>query len=68
MNLNDDKALLKIVNRNGVFYLESAAYYHHAEDLAAKQATETPGGETNATTPMPHMSESMYLVVRSLKH
>ena len=34
MNLNDDKALLKIINRNGVFYLESAAYQHHADDLA----------------------------------
>ena len=41
-NLPDDKALLKIVNRNDTFYLESATYIHHADDLeetaAAKEA------------------------------
>ena len=67
MNLNDDKALLKIINRNGVFYLESAAYYHHADDLAKNAASGTTPGETS-TTPRPVTSESMYLVVRSLKH
>ena len=39
MNLNDDKALLKIINKNGIFYLESATYLNHAEDL--KQVAET---------------------------
>lgn len=39
MNLDDDKALLKIINKNGVFYLESAAYQHHADDLAKQQST-----------------------------
>lgn len=64
MNLHDDKALLKIVNRNGIFYLESATYQSHAHDLA-KQAAETVATET---TQRPLTAESMYLVVRSLKH
>jgi hypothetical protein len=34
INLPDDKALLKIVNRNDNFYLESATYVHHSSDLA----------------------------------
>ena len=68
MNLNDDKALLKIINRNGVFYLESAAYYHHADDLAKNSSDTTPGATETSTTPRPINSESMYLVVRSLKH
>lgn len=33
-NLVDDKALLKIVNRDDVFYLESATHQHHEDDLA----------------------------------
>ena len=45
MNLHDDKALLKIVNRNGIFYLESATYQHHADDLA-KQAADNVATET----------------------
>lgn len=33
-NLEDDKALLKIINREDTFYLESATHLHHPEDLA----------------------------------
>lgn len=29
----EDKALLKIVNRNDTFYLESATYQHHLDDI-----------------------------------
>jgi len=38
MNLNDDKALLKIINKNGIFYLESATYQHHPQDLEKQMA------------------------------
>lgn len=55
----NDRALLKIVNRNDTFYLESAAHQHHEQDLIKiKQA----GGIKNIN------QEQMYLVVRSLKH
>ena len=50
-NLPDDKALLKIVNINGVFYLESASYQHHPEDVA-KQIAETKATETT-NNPLP---------------
>lgn len=33
-NLPEDRALLKIVNRDDTFYLESATQMHHPEDLA----------------------------------
>ena len=47
--------MLKIVNRNkNTFYLESAAYQPHPDDMERN--------ETNGKT-----QESMYLVVRSLK-
>jgi len=29
----EDKALLKIVNRNDTFYLESATYQNHSDDV-----------------------------------
>lgn len=60
INLPDDKALLKIVNRNNIFYLESASYQHHPDDVA--KLTDQ-GGKANLLS-----QESMYLVVRSLKH
>ena len=48
-------AMLKIVNRNqNTFYLESAAYQPHPNDIERNEAN----GKTQ---------ESMYLVVRSLK-
>ena len=51
----DDMAMLKIVNHDAnTFYLESAAYQHHATDLEHIVRN----GKTQ---------ESMYLVVRSLK-
>lgn len=37
----DYKGLLKIVNLNNTFYLESAAYQHHESDL---QAIKEAGG------------------------
>jgi len=43
----DDKALLKIVNRNDTFYLESATYQHHPDDLS-KLAAEQASGDGNA--------------------
>ena len=47
--------MLKIVNRNkNTFYLESAAYQPHPDDMERNKAN----GKTQ---------ESMYLVVRSLK-
>lgn len=55
----DDKALLKIVNKNNTFYLESSTHQHHEKDLAQIQAA---GGISSLNL------ESMYLVVRSLKH
>ena len=62
----EDKALLKIINKNGTFYLESATYQHHAEDLA-KQANEK-AAEPKDGVSKQLSQESMYLVVRSLKH
>ena len=48
-------AMLKIVNRNNdTFYLESAAYQPHPDDMERNEAN----GKAQ---------ESMYLVVRSLK-
>ena len=32
--------MLKIVNKNDTFYLESATYQHHADDLAKFQAEQ----------------------------
>lgn len=56
---SDLKGLLKIVNRNNTFYLESAAYQHHERDLAAIREA---GGVKCLN------QEQMFLVVRSLKH
>jgi hypothetical protein len=50
----EDMAMLKIVNRNNTFYLESATYQPHHVDIERN--------EQNGKT-----QESMYLVVRSLK-
>ena len=50
----EDMAMLKIVNRNNTFYLESATYQPHNIDIERN--------EQNGKT-----QESMYLVVRSLK-
>ena len=58
-NSANDKALLKIVNVNDTFYLESSAYQHHEKDLNAIQEA---GGVKKIN------QEQMYLVVRSLKH
>ena len=55
----DLKGLLKIVNRNNTFYLESAAYQHHERDLAF---VKEQGGMKCLN------QEQMFLVVRSLKH
>ena len=62
MNSNqaDDKALLKIVNHgDSTFYLESASFTHHENDVADQAEA---GGKLATST------EQMYLVVRSLKH
>ena len=58
-NQVDFKGLLKIVNHNNTFYLESAAYQHHEQDL---QLIKDAGGVKSLN------QEQMYLVVRSLKH
>ena len=58
-NTGDFKGLLKIVNHNNTFYLESAAYQPHERDV---ELIKESGGVKSLN------QEQMYLVVRSLKH
>ena len=70
ISLPEDKALLKIVNHNDTFYLESACYMPHASDIAdnaklKEQESTAPAEQFQHRT---NNQEDMYLVVRSLKH
>lgn len=58
---NEDKPLLKIINMNQTFYLESTTY-NTTEQLAKLNQTQEEGRANLANY------QAMYLVVRSLKH
>jgi len=54
----EDKPLLKIVNLNDTFYLESAAI----------DQNNAPTSSSDDLLTVRNLNENMYLVVRSLKH
>jgi len=56
----DDKPLLKIINQNDTFYLESTTYSNQSQLAKMSEDEKEKVGVGNY--------QNMYLVVRSLKH